>query len=183
MSSAATTTSASWKAFSSATVLSNSWMIATSLSPAAVNNAVVFSVGRLNQSGSRAVAICTSSDKSKLLVRLMYRDGSTYTCNEKPMTNLGDITQGFHTFVITYTSGANNHGTLKFYWDGVSKLTHTYSQDTKWFGIPSSPGGIQFNQLVSRSSTTTGSGTFVYKTASTPFTTSVSTAEILLLQT
>ena len=163
VSSAATTTSASWKAFSSATVLSNSWTIATSLSPAAVNNAVVFSVGRLNQSGSRAVAICTSSDKSKLLVRLMYRDGSSYTCTEKTMTGLGDITQGFHTFVITYTSGANNHGTLKFYWDGVSKLTHTYSQDTKWFGIPSSPGGIQFNQLVSRSSTTTGSGTFVYK--------------------
>ncbi len=163
-SSAATTTSTSWKAFSSATVLSNSWTIATSLSPAAVDNAVVFSVGRLNQSGSRAIAICTSSDKSKLLVRLLYRDGSSYTCNEKEMTGLGDITQGFHTFVIAYTSGANNHGTLKFYWDGVSKLTHTYSQDTKWFGIPSSPGGIQFNTLVSRgSATTTGSGTFVYK--------------------
>ena len=164
VSSAATTTSASWKEFPSATVLSNSWTIATSLSPAAVNNAVVFSVGRLNKDSSRAVAICTSSDKSKLLVRLMYRDaGASYTCTEKTMTGLGDITQGFHTFVITYTSGANNHGTLKFYWDGVSKLTHTYSQDTKWFGIPSNPGGIQFNQLVSRTSTTTGSGTFVYK--------------------
>ena len=113
-SSAATTTSTSWKPFTSATVLSNSWTIATSLSPAAVDNAVVFSVGRLNQSGSRAIAICTSSDKSKLLVRLLYRDGSTYTCNEKEMTGLGDITQGFHTLVVAYTSAAQNHGTLTF---------------------------------------------------------------------
>ena len=165
-SSAATTTATSWKAFSSATTLSNSWTIATSLLPAAVNNAVVFSVGRLNNSGTRAVAICTSSDKSKLLVRLMYRDGSTYTCTEKEMTGLGDITDGFHTLVIAYTSGAQNHGTLAFYWDGVSKLSHTYSQDTKWFGIPSSPGGIQFNSLLSRgSNTSTGSKTFVYKNA------------------
>ena len=163
-SNAATTTATSWKAFSSATILSNSWTIATSLSPAAENNAVVFSVGRLNKSGSRAVAICTSSDKSKLLVRLMYRDGSSYTCTEKEMTGLGDITQGFHTLVVVYTSAAQNHGTLTFYWDGVSKLSHTYSQDTKWFGIPSSPGGIQFNTLVSRGSdTSTGSKTFVYK--------------------
>ena len=40
-SSAATTTNSARKAFSSATVLSNSWTIATSLSPAAVDNAVV----------------------------------------------------------------------------------------------------------------------------------------------
>ena len=163
-SNAATTTATSWKAFSSATILSNSWTIATSLSPAAENNAVVFSVGRLNKSGSRAVAICTSSDKSKLLVRLMYRDGSSYTCTEKEMTGLGDITEGFHTFVIAYTSGANNHGTLKFYWNGAEKLSHTYSQDSKWFGVLSDPGGIQFNTLVSRgSNTSTGSKTFVYK--------------------
>ena len=133
-SSAVTTTSTSWKAFSSATTLSNSWTIATSLSPAAVNNAVVFSVGRLNQSGSRAVAICTSSDKSKLLVRLMYRDGNNYTCAEKEMTGLGDITHGFHTLVVAYQSAAQNHGTLKFYWDGAEKQSHTYSSDTKWFG-------------------------------------------------
>ena len=162
-SSAATTTSTSWKPFTSATVLSNSWTIATSLSPAAVDNAVVFSVGRLNQSGSRAIAICTSSDKSKLLVRLLYRDGSSYTCNEKEMTGLGDITQGFHTLVVAYTSAAQNHGTLTFYWDGVSKQTHTYSQDTKWFGVPSNPGGIQFNTLVTRGTNATGGKTFVNK--------------------
>ena len=168
-SSAATTTSTSWKPFSSATVLSNSWTIATSLSPAAVDNAVVFSVGRLNQPGSRAIAICTSSDKSKLLVRLLYRDGSTYTCNEKEMTGLGDITQGFHTLVVAYTSAAQNHGTLTFYWDGVSKQTHTYSQDTKWFGVPSNPGGIQFNTLVTRGTNTTGGKAFVNKNGAHSF--------------
>ena len=163
-SSAVTTTSSSWKAFSSATTLSNSWTVAASLSPAAVNNSVVFSVGRLNADGTRAVAICTSSDKSKLLVRLMYRSGSTITCTEKEMTGLGDVTQGFHTLVVTYTSAAQNHGTLTFYWDGVSKLTHTYTYDTKWFGVPDSPGGIQFNVLVSRGGyTTNGDKTFVYK--------------------
>ncbi len=163
-SSAATITNNAWKAFETTTTLSNSWTIATSLSPASEANAVVFSVGRLNgKNQNRAVAICTSADKSKLLVRLVYNNKGTYTCDEKEMTGLGDITQGFHTLVIAYTSAANNKGSLTFYWDGVSKLTQTYS-DTKPFGIPSYPGGVQFNSLISRGSElSTGGKNFVYK--------------------
>ena len=173
VSSAATITANAWKAFTSGSVLNtDGWTIATSLSVANVNNACVFSVGRLttpNTGGAKkTLAICTTDATDRLLVRFVYRTSSGYSCTEKVMSGLGDITRGFHTLVIKYEhtdNGSGNKGTLTLYWDGENKMTHVFQNSTP-FGTTDtkSVGGIQFNNLTSQGAGTFGGKTFVNAT-------------------
>ena len=130
------------------TTLNANWTLAMSFRPGQLDNGVVLSMGRLNAKNRKELAICSSSDPSKLYVRIIRNpSNSTSTALEKTveLTGLGNVTNGFHTLVIAHNKPSNNKGTLYFYWDGVSKGSYTMTTDVP-FG-----NGIQFNILLTKS--------------------------------
>ena len=168
-------TSQAWSPFHSGTnnsLLTNDWTLAMCFRPGTVEGGTIVSLGRLpssNSDGATAIAICSSSDTSKLYVTVVTRKSSTDKLEKKNvLTELGDVTDGFHTLVIVHKSNSSDKkGTLYFYWDGASKDSYTLTSGYI-FGKASSNGvcGMQFNKFVTRGETeyTDGSGKFVHKT-------------------
>ena len=168
-------TSQAWSPFNSGTnndLLNADWTLAMCFRPGTVEGGTIVSLGRLpgsNSDGATAIAICSSSDTSKLYVTVVTRKSSTDKLEKKNvLTELGDVTDGFHTLVIVHKSNSSDKkGTLYFYWDGASKGSYTLTSGYI-FGKASSNGvcGMQFNKFVTRGATeyTDGSGKFVHKT-------------------
>ena len=144
-----------WSAFNSQSVLNSDWTFAMSVKFGNTDGGVLLGIGRLPQNGSKQIAICSSSDKSKLYLRELSRPSSTHTtAGSYTLTELGDVTQGYHTLVIVHKHSSDYKGTLYFYWDGVAKGSYTMKTG-KPFGSSGSISGMQFGQLM-----TAGSGTF-----------------------
>lgn len=151
-----------WSAFNSQSVLNSTWTLAMSVKFGNTEGGVLLGIGRLPQNGSKQIAICSSSDKSKLYVRELSRPKSTHTtAGSYTLTDLGDVTQGYHTLVIVHVMpSSGNKGTLYFYWDGVAKGSYAIKTD-KPFGSSSSISGMQFGQLLTASSGTFSGYTYV----------------------
>ncbi len=144
-----------WSAFNSQSVLNSDWTFAMSVKFGNTEGGILMGIGRLPQNGSKQIAICSSSDKSKLYLRELSRPSSTHTtAGSYTLTELGDVTQGYHTLVIVHKHSSDYKGTLYFYWDGVSKGSYTMKTG-KPFGSSGSISGMQFGQLM-----TAASGTF-----------------------
>ncbi len=144
-----------WSAFNNQSVLNSDWTFAMSVKFGNTEGGILMGIGRLPQNGSKQIAICSSSDKSKLYLRELSRPSSTHTtAGSYTLTELGDVTQGYHTLVIVHKHSSDYKGTLYFYWDGVSKGSYTMKTG-KPFGSSSSISGMQFGCLM-----TAGSGTF-----------------------
>ena len=144
-----------WSAFNSQSVLNSDWTFAMSVKFGNTEGGILMGIGRLPQNGSKQIAICSSSDKSKLYLRELSRPSSTHTtAGSYTLTELGDVTQGYHTLVIVHKHSSDYKGTLYFYWDGVSKGSYTMKTG-KPFGSSSSISGMQFGCLM-----TAASGTF-----------------------
>ena len=92
-----------WSAFNSQSVLNSDWTFAMSVKFGNTDGGVLLGIGRLPQNGSKQIAICSSSDKSKLYLRELSRPSSTHTtAGSYTLTELGDVTQGYHTLVIVH---------------------------------------------------------------------------------
>ena len=111
----------------------NAWTLAMSFRPGNVEKGMLFSVGRLNggkDSGRIAITVCSSSDPSQLHIQEFYR-GSSGTVpvkgNSVTLTGLDNMTNGFHTFVMVYST---TDKTITPYVDGVKKTVLTLSSKT-----------------------------------------------------
>ncbi len=149
-------TGGAWSQFNSQSVLNSNWTLAMSVKFGNVEGGIVMGLGRLPKNGSKQIALCSSSDKSKLYVRELSRPQNDHTtAGSYTLENLGDVTQGYHTLVIVHSMPpSGNKGTLSFYWDGEFKGSYTTVTD-KQFGASSSVCGMQFGQLM-----TANEGTF-----------------------
>jgi len=157
-------TSSAWQPFESQSILNADWTLAMTFRPGTVEGGTIISLGRMPNTGASAVAICSSSDTSKLYATVVTRNSGGYALEKKQeLTGLGDVTQGYHTLVVAYKNATSNKGTLYFYWDGVSKGNYTLTTGYS-FGSDSSKSGMQFNQLVTRGATAVGG--FTHQTVS-----------------
>lgn len=148
---AARVTSAPWDELNYA-ALNSGWTFAACLRVGdKTDNGVIVSIGRLYGSSvkRRALVICSSSDSSKLYVRVVRRYSNYYTDVNITLSDLGDVTAAFHTIVVT-CSGNN----LVVYWDGEKKATATMTNGYT-FGASDKLPGWQFNQLVTRGNQST----------------------------
>ena len=115
----------------------NDWTLAVSFRPGSVEKGIIIAVGRLNlinnKGGRIDIAVCSSSDPSKLYIQEFYRSGSNAAKgNSVTLTNLGNVTNGFHSLVLAYSKSAK---TVTPYFDGVKKdvLTLTSKETTSRF--------------------------------------------------
>jgi hypothetical protein len=145
----------SWSQFNNQNVLNSDWTLALSVRAGKTEGGVMFALGRLPKNGSKEIALCSSSDPTKLYLRELARPSSDFrTAGSYTLTGLGNVTDGYHTLVIVHKHASTYKGTLTFYWDGEPKGSYTL-QTGKPFGASSSISGIQFGQLM-----TAASGTF-----------------------
>lgn len=131
-------------------VLANNWTLAMSLKPGSVNKGILFSLGRANANGSKAIFFASSSSPGKFWVGTARKkmSGTTYSGSDRELakewelTTSADLTKGFHSIIAVHTSG----GTVKIYIDGelagTVNTTENCSAATCVFG-----NGIQFNQI------------------------------------
>ena len=111
----------------------NAWTLVMSFRPGNVEKGMLFSIGRLNggkSSGRIAITVCSSSDPSKLYLQEFYRgaDGSVpEKGNSVTLTGLSNMTNGFHTLVMVYSSSDK---TVTPYVDGTKKTVLTLSSKT-----------------------------------------------------
>ena len=139
------------------TALAAGWTLAMSLRPGSVNKGILFSLGRANENGCKAVFLASSSSSGKFYVgtaRKVIKSGKYEGSNrelayEWELTTSADLTAGYHTIVAVHTNG----GSVKIYIDGelayigddptatTLDTTLNCSAATCVFG-----NGIQFNQ-------------------------------------
>ena len=157
--SAVRVTNAAWSEFPDGQAVANAdWTLAMSVRLLEkIEGGIVLALGRLPSGNGKKkeLAICSSSDASKLYVNILTKDGSTTTTTLKGELNgLGDVSAGYNTLVISYDQpDSGNAGVLTCYWNGEKK--GEFKTDDCTFALASSPAGIQFNKLV-----TMGSGTW-----------------------
>ena len=117
--------------------MNGDWTLAMSVKAPKVTDdekGIIVSLGGVNASGTKALAIGSTSDSTGgLFFGLAQRWGgdttAINTCNgQVTLAGLGDTTKEFHSLVIVHASGlrTNNDsgwktGTYAIYWDGVYK--------------------------------------------------------------
>ena len=140
------------------TVLAGDWTLAMSLKPGDVNRGVLFSLGRANSNGNKAIFLASSSSPGKFYVGTArkkiksgkYEGSDRELAYEWELTTSANLTRGYHTIVAVHTTG----GSVSIYIDGelayvcddptATSLDTTLncSASTCVFG-----NGIQFNQV------------------------------------
>ena len=110
--------------------LNADWTLALSVRPGKVEtgkDGVLFSLGRLNTGSRKAVALCSSSDATKLKAHVLKRSGNTKSVEKELLLDEGVVdSSGFHTVVIIHKAPASgNNGTLTFYVDGAFQTSYT----------------------------------------------------------
>ncbi len=140
-----------WGQFEDPTVLHGAWSAAMSLCMDATETGVLVSFGRLNKGNQKEVALLSSSTKSNLYFKVMTTNSSKVKSVENTFTvvTTNDLTQGFHSVVITYTPASevlNGIGSFDIYCDGV--LVRTVSTDTPKL-LGADIGGMQYCHLMS----------------------------------
>ena len=123
----------------------NDWTVALCLHPGNDEKGVLFAVGRQNTSNGRsAVSLCSSSDPTKLYLYDTRKSGSAAVeTGHETITGLANMTNGFHTVVMSYAKASSN---LTVYVDGVKKVTHKVGGGTKSYYIGE---GLEYCQTMS----------------------------------
>ena len=139
------------------TVLAAGWTLAMSLRPGSVNKGILFSLGRANENGCKAMFLASSSSSGKFYVGTArkvvksgkYEGSNRELAHEWELTTSADLTTGYHAIVAVHTNG----GSVKIYIDGelayigddptatAIDTTLNCNAATCVFG-----NGIQFNQ-------------------------------------
>ena len=123
----------------------NDWTVALCLYPGSTEKGVLFAVGRQNTTNGRsAISLCSSSDPTKLYVYDTRKSGSAAVeTGHETITGLSNMTNGFHTVVMSYAKASSN---LTVYVDGVKKVTHQIGGGNKSYYIGE---GLQYCQTMS----------------------------------
>ena len=123
----------------------NDWTVALCLYPGSTEKGVLFAVGRQNSTNGRsAISLCSSSDPTQLYVYDTRKSGSAAAeTGHETITGLSNMTNGFHTVVMSYAKASSN---LTVYVDGVKKVTHQIGGGNKSYYIGE---GLQYCQTMS----------------------------------
>ena len=121
------------------------WTVALCLHPGNDEKGVLFAVGRQNTSNGRsAISLCSSSDPTKLYLYDTRKSGSAAVeTGHETITGLANMTNGFHTVVMSYAKASSN---LTVYVDGVKKVTHKVGGGTKSYYVGE---GLEYCQTMS----------------------------------
>ena len=121
------------------------WTVALCLHPGNDEKGVLFAVGRQNTStGRSAISLCSSSDPTKLYLYDTRKSGSAAVeTGHETITGLANMTNGFHTVVMSYAKASSN---LTVYVDGVKKVTHKIGGGTKSYYVGE---GLEYCQTMS----------------------------------
>ncbi len=118
-------TGTKWGAVGSS-IMNADWSVAMCVRMGSVENGVVASFGRLSDKKMKALGLLSSSDTTKIKVRVVKTtDSNNKRSDEKELTIDVPDTTGFHTVVIVHHSNSSDKGTFDFYWDGVFKCSYT----------------------------------------------------------
>ena len=104
------------------TALAAGWTLAMSLRPGSVNKGILFSLGRANENGCKAMFLASSSSSGKFYVGTArkvvksgkYEGSNRELAHEWELTTSADLTTGYHAIVAVHTNG----GSVKIYIDG-----------------------------------------------------------------
>ena len=110
------------------------WTVALCLHPGKTEKGVLFAVGRQNTTNGRsAISLCSSSDPTKLyLYDTRKNEGAAVVTGYETITGLGNMTNGFHTVVMSYACASSN---VTVYVDGVKKVTRKVGGGNKSYYI------------------------------------------------
>ena len=123
----------------------NDWTVALCLYPGSTEKGVLFAVGRQNTTNGRsAISLCSSSDPTQLyLYDTRKKDKAAVETGHETITGLSNMTNGFHTVVMSYAKASSN---LTVYVDGVKKVTHQIGGGNKSYYIGE---GLEYCQTMS----------------------------------
>ena len=123
----------------------NDWTLALCLCPGNTEKGVLFAVGRQNTTNGRsAISLCSSSDPTQLYLYDTRKSGSAAVeTGHETITGLSNMTNGFHTVVMSYAKASSN---LTVYVDGVKKVTRQIGGGNKSYYLGE---GLQYCQTMS----------------------------------
>ena len=121
------------------------WTVALCLPPGKTEKGVLFAVGRQNGSNGRsAISLCSSEDPTQLYLYDTRKSGTAaVVTGYETITGLSNMTNGFHTVVMSYASVSSN---VTVYVDGVKKVTRQVGGGNKSYYLGE---GLEYCQTMS----------------------------------